>query len=302
MSDQKKSFILAALAVFFWSTIATAFKLALAEISILQLLFIASATSTLILFIISVIDGKVAIIFKPAPKELAYSALLALLNPLGFYLVVLKAYSLLPAQVAQPLNMIWPIVLVFLSVPLLKQKIPSRSFLALFISLAGVYLITSQGRVFHPGKSDPLGILLAISSSLFWALYFILNLRDSRPDSVKLFTSFFIATIILLISLIVLKDFRRITRMGIATSVYIGIFEMGLTFFLWLRALRLSETTDRISNMVFLAPFISLFFINGILGERIYITTPAGLVLIIGGIIYINTKVKRVTANDDQND
>ena len=39
-----------------------------------------------------------------------------------YYLILLKAYQLLPAQVAQPLNMIWPVILVFLSVPILKQK------------------------------------------------------------------------------------------------------------------------------------------------------------------------------------
>ena len=73
---------------------------------------------------------------------------------------------------------------------------------------------------------------------------------------------------------------------GILAGVYTGIFEMGLTFYLWLKALKLAETADKISNLVFLAPFLSLVFISIFLGEHIYYTTFIGLVLIIGGIIY----------------
>jgi len=76
-------------------------------------------------------------------------------------------------------------------------------------------------------------------------------------------------------------------------GVYTGIFEMGLTFYLWLKALRLAETSDKISNLVFLAPFLSLVFISIFLGEHIYLTTFLGLVLIIGGIIFQRTGKKR---------
>ena len=48
------------------------------------------------------------------------------------------AYSLLPAQVAQPLNFIWPITLVLLSIPILKQKLKLKSLFALMLSFVGV--------------------------------------------------------------------------------------------------------------------------------------------------------------------
>jgi len=293
MTDNTKSYVLASVAVLFWSTIATAFKIALKELSPGQLLFIASCTAVVILTIISVIEGKKKIIFKAGLKDILMSALLGLLNPFVYYLVLLKAYSLLPAQVAQPLNMIWPIVLVFLSVPMLKQKIPARSFLALFISFTGVYMVSSQGQPFSPGKSDWLGVLLATGSSIFWALYFILNLKDKREESNKLLLNFFIASIYIAIYLIVTGGFGHMSIKGITAAVYTGIFEMGLTFYLWLKALKLARTTDRISNLVFLAPFLSLVFISVFLGEHIYYTTFIGLVLIIGGIVYQKTGKKR---------
>ena len=55
---------------------------------------------------------------------------------------------MLPAQVAQPLNMIWPIILVFLSVPILKQK-RNQKFYCPIYQFTGVYIISSQVSLFE---------------------------------------------------------------------------------------------------------------------------------------------------------
>ena len=289
MDRVKQSYIYAGLAVFFWSTIPTVFKIGLGELDIIPMLTIASFTSTLVLFLIVVAGKKFELLKKTSGKDLLISALLGLINPFIYYIILLEAYKLLPAQVAQPLNMIWPIILVFLSVPVLKQKIPAKSFAALFISFAGVYIISSQGQPLHPGKSDTAGVLLATGSSVFWAMYFIFNMKDKRDESVKLFTNFLFASVYLLFAILIFGDPRpAISFKGAAASVYVGIFEMGITFFFWLKALRLAITSDKVSNLVYLAPFLSLVFVHFIIKEPVYYTTPAGLLLIIAGIIIQN--------------
>jgi drug/metabolite transporter (DMT)-like permease len=221
--------------------------------------------------------------------------LLGLINPFLYYLILLKAYQLLPAQVAQPLNMIWPIILVFLSVPVLKQKIKRRSFVALFISFIGVYVISSQGNLFKPGHADIKGVLLATGSSVFWAFYFIMNVKDKRDESVKLFLNFLFGSVYLIAAMIITGNWpENIGFKGIAFSVYIGLFEMGITFFFWLKALQMSKTTDKVSNLVYLAPFLSLIFVHFLLHEPVFYTTPAGLLLIISGILIQNRKIKEL--------
>lgn len=255
------------------------------------MLSIASFTSAIVLFVAAAATGKLHLVKQSGSREIIYSALLGLINPFIYYLILLRAYSLLPAQVAQPLNMIWPIILVFLSVLLLKQNIPVKSFIALFISFAGVYIISSQGNLFHPGRSDAKGVLLATGSSVFWAFYFILNVRDKREESVKLFLNFLFGSVFLLLTLIFTGQWKLpLTTKGVFAAVYIGLFEMGITFFLWLKALRLAPSTDKVSNLVYIAPFLSLIFVHFILKEHIYYTTPAGLLLIISGIILQNSK------------
>jgi drug/metabolite transporter (DMT)-like permease len=293
LNKNQQSYIYAGLAIFFWSTVPTAFKISLGELDILPMLTIASLTSTLILLIVVLAGKKTYLLRITTPKELLNSAILGCINPFLYYLILLKAYQLLPAQVAQPLNMVWPIILVFLSVPILKQKIESKSFIALFISFIGVYIISSQGRLFKPGHSDLTGVLLATGSSIFWAFYFILNVKDKRDEGVKLLLNFAFGSIYLIAAMIFSgKWLIEISFRGAAASVYVGIFEMGITFLFWLKALRMSATTAKISNLVYLAPFLSLVFVHYILHEPVYYTTLVGLVFIVSGIFFQNRRSK----------
>jgi drug/metabolite transporter (DMT)-like permease len=77
---------------------------------------------------------------------------------------------------------------------------------------------------------------------------------------------------------------------GTIGSVYVGLFEMGITFLVWLKALRLSKTTAQIANLIYLTPFLSLVIIHFAVGEKILPSTLLGLGFIVGGIIIGRSK------------
>lgn len=296
MKKGSQTYLYAALSVLLWGTIPTAFKIALSELSTVTMLGIATVVSLLVLFIIVAATGKLRLIAETSRKDLLWSALLGLINPTGYYLILLTAYSRLPGQVAQPINMIWPILLAFFSIPLLHQHIPGRSFIALSVSLAGVFIIASQGDLLHPGRSDTAAVFLALFSGILWALYFVLNVRDRRDEAVKLFTNFVFGALYLVIAMIINDSFsEKISPGGVIAATYCGIFEMGITFWLWLKALQLAPTTDKVSNLIYFAPFISIVLLHFIIGEPVYYTTPLGLVLIIGSVLYQNRRNTRIT-------
>jgi drug/metabolite transporter (DMT)-like permease len=60
---------------------------------------------------------------------------------------------------------------------------------------------------------------------------------------------------------------------------------MGIAYVFWLKGLQLSSTTAKVSNLIFLAPFISLILISLTVGEQILWSTFAGLAFITVGII-----------------
>lgn len=285
MNNQQKAYVYAGIAIFFWSTVASAFKIGLQEIDFIQFLFFATWTSFLILLLINISTGNLKRVRKPGVKNLGFAALMGALNPFVYYLVLFKAYEILPAQVAQPLNMVWPIVLVFLSVLMLGQRIRAISFLALFICFAGVYLISSQGDPWSFRFREPLGVALALGSSLMWSLYWIINVKKGGDKTFQLVLNFFFAAIYITLLMIVLHRFHNLSTLGIGLAAYAGAFEMGITFLLWIKAMKLTVSIDRISNLVYIAPFLSLIFIHFLVGETIFVTSFTGLSFIVLGIL-----------------
>lgn len=283
--DPLRAYIYAGLAVLFWSTAASAFKLTLGHLNFVQILFFATFTSCITLFLVLLFQKKLYLLRLTTREEYIRSAILGLLNPFLYYLILLKAYSLIPAQVAQPLNFTWPIMLVLLSIPLLNQKISLFSLGTMLISFAGVYLISSQGNPFDLRITDPLGVSLALGSSVIWALFWIYNVRDRRNEVVKLFLSFIFALIFSVIAMFFSSGFESLNWYGITGGIYIGLFEMGFTFIFWLKALQYAVSTYRVNNLIYVTPFLSLVLISLIVGELIHLTTIGGLLLIVTGIV-----------------
>lgn len=79
---------------------------------------------------------------------------------------------------------------------------------------------------------------------------------------------------------------------SLAAAMYVGVFEMGIAFVLWSYAMKKAENTSRVSNLIFISPFLSLVFIYFILGEQILPSTYIGLVLIVLGLWLQQKKLK----------
>ena len=94
-----------------------------------------------------------------------------------------------------------------------------------------------------------------------------------------------IVSYILIYLIVTSSEFMIPSGNALLGSLYIGIFEMSLTFVIWLLALKNSSNTAKVSNLIFLSPFIALIIIYYTVGEEIQLSTIIGLVFIIGGII-----------------
>ncbi len=285
MKEQKKAYIFGLLAVLFWSTIGSAFKISLRHSNVMSLLLVASFVSTIVIFCCLIFSRKFHYLRQFTPKDYLHSAVLGLINPFIYYIVLLKAYDILPAQEALALNFTWPIMLVLFSILMLKQKISSRSILAMLISFAGVIVIATRGKVFGFKPTNISGVSLALASSIIWALFWIYNLKDKRDEIAKLFLNFVFGTCYIFAAAILTGSISLNNTKTILGGIYIGIFEMGITFVFWLKALKYSRTTAAVANLVYLIPFISVTLIGLVVGETIYTYTIIGLILIVAGII-----------------
>lgn len=285
LSRERWAILLAGLVVLFWATAATAFKLALRWVTPFELLVYSVATSVIALALILSLRRGWGQLGNIPHAALLRAGLLGALNPFLYYLVLFAAYARLPGQIAMSLNYAWPLVLALLAVPILHQPLSRRQGLAILVSFAGALIIVTGGSLALVGL-DTLGVALALTSTLIWASFWLLNARDGIEPVLTLFLGFCVG---LLLALLVSPVFGGIAlppAVAWPALVYVGLFEMGLSFVLWLIALRWGRSAARLAQLIYLAPFLSLLFLHLIIGEPIAPSTPVGLALIVGAILW----------------
>ena len=288
MTNRKKALLFGLATVAIWSTVASAFKLSLRVLDPLQLLLCACAASVVALAGVLLFQGKLARVGQVSRQELLRCGLLGALNPFLYYMILFKAYDLLPAQEAQPLNYTWAITLTLLSIPLLKQRLRPWDLLAILVSYFGVVVISTHGDLLALHFSNPTGVGLALGSTVIWALYWIFNTKSTVDPTVGLFLNFLFGLPLILAATLIFSELPALTVRGAMGAAYVGFFEMGITFALWLTAMKYAALPDgggtaRVANLIFLSPFLSLVFIQLFTGERILPATVAGLGFIVAG-------------------
>ncbi|SUI44595.1 DMT family transporter [Shewanella baltica] len=285
MKSSNLAYVYGMAAVFLWSTVATAFKIALSYYTPLQLVFVAVLTSIIALGGILAWQKKLSLLKQQFLRRPAFYLVTGLINPFLYYVVLFKAYSLLPAQQALSLNYTWAVLLPLLAAPLLKQHLRKSDIAAALIAYTGVFIIATGGDISGFSFDSPLGIGLALTSTLLWCLYWIVNTKDQGDPVVSLLLSFLIGLPFIAVTLVLTDTLPSFSLKAIFAGMYVGLFEMGITFVLWLMALKTATRTANISTMVFLSPVMSIGFIAWILQETIAMATYLGLAFILSGMM-----------------
>ena len=271
-------------AVMLWSTVATAFSLSLEYLTPLQLVTLAAVVSWCFFAARLGSPARWASLRATSSKERITGLLMGWLNPGLYYLVLFAAYDQLPAQEAMAINYSWGITLALIAAPLLKQRLTPGALLAACISYSGIVVIATRGSPLSLDFAQPLGVGLALLSTLLWSLYWVINTRLSVDPEVNLFLNFSGALPLLLGLLWWSGTPLPVVWQGWVGGFYVGLFEMGLAFVLWMGAMKATTSTLRISSLIFLSPPLSLILIWMIAGEPVKAYTLIGLILILFGL------------------
>lgn len=286
MKQSQKAIILCGIAVLSWSTVATAFKVALSVMPVYSMVLTASLTATLIFVAALTITGKWSKMRQIDRSTASVLVAMGLINPVVYYLVLFTAYDFLPAQVAQPINYVWPIAVLVLLAVFNHEPIPPRKYIGMAMSLAGVAAISFGGKGIT-GQISATGIALGATSAIFWAAYWMLSNRTKgRIDPLVTYFSTFAIGSVVLIAGTPVAGFELPSAQALCAGAYIGAFEMAIPFICFGIALNLTDNPALINQMCYLSPFLSLFFISAILGEPIMPTTYIGLAIIVAGLFY----------------
>lgn len=276
-----------------WSTVATAFLLALRHLSPTQLLLVANIVSLFFLTSLIILKGETTQLLNFAKQSWKSSLFFGAINPFLYYLILLQAYDMLPAQEAQAINYTWAITLSFMAVPILKQRLKTTDYIAAAICYFGVLFISTRGQIANLEFSNLTGVAFALFSTIIWAGYWLLNTKDKRPSLIGLTLNFAFALPLITIYAGATGELSYWNQDGILAAVYVGLFEMGLSFVLWNKALKLTSNTSQVANLIFLSPLLSIIWLSQFAGEPILHSTLIGLACILTGLFIQNASKRK---------
>ncbi len=253
-------------------------------LSVFQITWMATGSSTVVMAAITTVTGRWSRFPARAPREWATMLLMGATGIFPYTVLYYLAFSLAPqaAGSVNIVNYLWPVWVVILSVPVLRESLTARKMLGVLLSFAGVYLVISGGRLLRP---DPLHLpayLSAGAGALFWGLFSVLTKRHRfEPFTAMLFYDLG-ALLPFTAAALLAGGLRGPSPRDWLLAVLLGGGANGVAYVFWTLALRTGDTA-RVSALVYLVPFVALGYLYLLGGIPIRPLQVAALCLVVTG-------------------
>jgi drug/metabolite transporter (DMT)-like permease len=292
----KLGYIFVLLAAILWGSTAAVGKLLLENLSNLQILPFLTLFAFFGLLIVVFIQKKQRIIKTYNKKDYLTFAWMGFIGVFSYAFFLYGALQLLPAQEAFIINYLWPIMFVVFAVIILKEKMNWRKWLGVFFSFVGVVVVVSRGDFSLIHFNNSLGILSALAGSVAYGLFSVLGKKHDYEKFTSMMFYYLFSFIYAVIAVLLFSKIPHISALQLLGLAWLGIFTSGLAYVFWFLALKHGDTA-KMSNIIFITPFLSLVYIYFLVGEKILFSSIVGLVIIIAGILMQSLYNKRNIEN-----
>lgn len=275
-----------------WGSTAAVVKLLGINLNSLQILFYSSAIATLSLFVIALSQHKLHLIKAYTKTTYIRFAYMAFLGVFLYYVLLYTALQLVPGQEAFVVNYTWPIwVVVFASI-ILKEKFTNKKAMAILFGFIGVAVVITKGNILGLEVTAMRGNALALIAAVSYGLFSVLSKKND--DDKVLATMFYYAFsfIYVLIFITLFSSLPMPTAKEWIGLIWLGVFTSGVAYVFWQLALKYGDTS-KMSNVIFITPFISLIYLMVLTGEKILLSSIIGASLIVTGVLIQNYAPKK---------
>ena len=190
-----------------------------------------------------------------------------------------------------------PLMVALLSIPVFKEKLTGRTFLALALGITGTVLLAFGGNSGSGGQSQvALGAVLALATGLAYSglvVFSKLSVRDSKIDrgpTQPVAVAFTLAAVILLGTTILTGSFKLDMAPGVwLIGAYLGLVPTGLAYIIFFKGMaRASATAAAIITM--LEPAVAAILAWLLLQEQLSPASLAGSVLLLASVLVLSKK------------
>jgi len=269
------------------------------SIPIFQINWIVTALSLPVLFIIILWTGRFKTLISYEKKDYTLMLLLGAAGIFPYTSLYYLALALSPSNAGSIniINYTWPLWVIILSVPVLKESLTWKKITGILLSLAGVYLVIS-GKDFsnsnhHTGTQFIYAVLIAAAGAFFWGLFSVFSKRNNfEPLTSLLIYNLAAFVLFSIIMILFVEPVIPSLESWLLLAILGGVINV-IGYLFWIMALRRGDTGS-IANLIYLTPFVALIYITVILGVRISIFQYLGLMFIITGSLIQNIDLKKM--------
>jgi drug/metabolite transporter (DMT)-like permease len=253
-------------------------------INVVTLLAIRFALSGLVLFAFLLARGRGVLrqALSALPSLLGLGLCYTLQS--GFYFSAVRHIS---ASLASILLYSYPAFVCLLAFLVEREKLTTRTLLALAVSLAGVILVLGSSL----GAASPAGVLFALGAALVYSLYITLANRVLR--SVEPVVAMAVVTLVTSVVYLGLGlaagslDFAFASAAWLPIALLIGVSTL-LAIFAFFRGLAILGS-NRASIVSMTEPLFTIGFSILLFGDRLGWQQIVGGVLVLGGTVLVTT-------------
>jgi drug/metabolite transporter (DMT)-like permease len=287
---------LAALAaIVMWGVSFVATKAALRGVSPITLIFTRFALGVAVLVLILTVRRESLV-----PPRNSWP-MLVLMGFVGIFLhQMLQAHALTLTTAVRTgwLIGLTPIWSALLAAVFLGESFGPRKLFGLVLGALGAAIVVSRGELSSQTLALPStrGDLLILMSTGTWAVYTILG-RDTlrQLGSVRATTATMIAGWLMMAPFFVGSagwlEYRHLSPHTVAAILFLGIGCSGLGYLFWYAALERIDASQ-VAAFLYIEPLITLLAAVALIGESVAPSTIAGGVLVLAGVLTVQSKAQ----------
>ena len=270
-----KYYLYAMGAILCWASLPAATGSGLADLSTEELMFFSFTFASVFLYVQDILLTRSFTLFIPNWK----CSLLGVWGVFVYHYVYYIALSYAPLAEGTILATTWSFwIVVFSSVIHFKRLKFSIILTALVGMIGAVLVISSRNNLIFSSKYT-LGYLLALSCGLIWSSFSVaLSHKKMSREPMTAFTIF--AAILSALLYLATMPHTVPSRSSLFAATYLGVVPLGLSFFLWNRAVTKGNMVI-IGFLSYLTPPLSVLLVALIHGEAISAQVLIGMMVII---------------------
>ena len=290
MKPEYKASIFLILTTFFWAGNFVFGKFVAAELTPLQLTFLRWLLAVLLLFPIAHWYERPS--WPQVWREWKKLLALALLGMIGYNLILYQALHFTSSLNAALINSINPALIFLTSAWLLKERLSLTNSMGILVSLLGVLLVLTDGRLQHilSIEFNP-GDLLMLAAILTWNLYTLMGRRmQAVPPIAATAVSAFLSVLVLLPFVMLSGMPAALSREAIIGVVYVAVFASVAAFLLWNSAILLLKAGQAGVYLNLITVFTAILSV--LLGNTVTAVQIIGGLVVFAGV-YLTTQKKK---------